>query len=283
MHTSLRPLRRWLLAVSLTAPAAVSLHAQTAISLSAFSTYTENFDDLNTAFPSGTYATSNSTVTLGTTFPALTTANNPVEPVLIQPGLVWDYTGGATDFANGGFYSRTGTYSVNNSTRALRDDSTSSDLAFGGKLGGEATLTARFTNNTGSTIGSWNVAYAIEQYSAGVGTTASTVTFAYSLDGIDYITGGSAYSIDSAGVSANANLGATASTAYSQSVDAEVATGDSIYFRWTFSDPATDGRHLGIDDLAVSFAPIPEPSAFGLLAATAALGLALAARPRRDR
>jgi hypothetical protein len=282
MHTSSRLICSLLAAVFLTASAS-SLQAQSAISLTSFSTYTENFDDLNTAFPSGTYNTATATVSLGTTFPALTTANNPVDPVLIQPGLVWDYTSGATDFANGGFYSRTLTYSANNSTRALRDDAASSDFAFGGKLGTEATLTAQFTNNTGSILSSWNVAYAIEQYSAGVSTTASTVTFVYSLDGMNFITGGSTYSIDATSVAANGNLAAIASTGYSQTVTATVASGDSIYFRWTFFDPATDGRHIGIDDLAVSFSAIPEPSAYPVIAAVASLGLALAHRRRRVR
>ncbi len=254
-------------------------HAQSAVTFSTLSPYVENFDDLNTAFPSGTYATASGSVTLGGAFPAIgANSGNPTVPVLIQPGLTW--AGGATtDFSTGGFYSLNLSYSNTNSTRALRADNlTATDLAFGGKLGVTATLTGQFSNNTGADITGWNVAYAIERYTDGISATPTTVSFSYSANGTTYTPLGTDYSIGAG--TANAQLASISSTAYGLNVPLMVADGASIYFRWTFVDPSSNGRHVAIDDLVVTPTAIPEPAAASALAGAALLGLALARRRR---
>ncbi|MBC8009516.1 MAG: hypothetical protein H7067_05425 [Burkholderiales bacterium] len=282
-HTSL------LAALALALPA-VPGFAQSVVSFTSLTPHTENFDDLNTAFPAGTYAANNTgiggngTITFGTTFPAITNANvanNPLDPVLIQPGLTWDYATGATDFNTGGSFVRTGlNYSAVNSTRILREDAAATDLAFGGKLAAVATLSGAFTNGTGAAITGWSVNYGIEQYSYGKSTSATTVAFDYSTDGLVYTPLGEVYSFAGDGATANAQTSSIITTLFNQTVSAVVAPGATIYFRWTFTDPSLDGRHVGIDDLVITPSAIPEPSACAAAAGLGALALALLGRRR---
>jgi hypothetical protein len=287
MHHHSTRLATGLTALALLAVAPLA-HAQSAVSLATLAPYTENFDDLNTAFPSGIYNTATATVTFGTTFPVVATnAGNPINAVLIQPGLTYSGlvanggSGTTTDFSTGGFYSRTGTYSNTNSARALREDTLSTDLAFGGKLGSAATLTAQFTNATGADIASWSVAYNIERYSDGTSATATTVAFAHSTDGTTYTPFGTDYASPTA-AAANAQLASIASTGYTQNVPLLIASGASVYFRWTITDPAANGRHVGLDDLVVTPSAIPEPAASAACLGLMALGCFMLRRRRAN-
>ena len=245
--------------------AALPVSAQTSVSLIDFTPYVENFDDLTTAFPvSGG---------LGPTFP---TATSPAGTVLIQPGLTVAM-GATVDFAPGGVLTIGGSNTLTNSLRAMQDSA--GEYAFGGKLGATATLTGRFTNDTGATVAEWDVAYDIERYSFRNSTTATTVSFSYSSDGVIFFPFGTGFSFAAAPGDlnpANNFLSTVATTAFAQRVPFAVADGSSIHFRWTFVDPAADGRHVAIDNLVVT--AIPEPAAGAALLGAAVLGLTLARR-----
>lgn len=242
-----------LIAISLFAAIVQSTNAALLISTSPV---TLNFNNLNTNF-GGAYNSSGGssvfpTVTLGTT------------PITIYSGAGGvEFTVSNNDFSPGGVYSNTGTYSNSNSMRALRDGS-STDLAIGVKNSATIDFTLIMRNNTGATVGSWNVDYLVEQYSKGA--SASTMGFSYSLNGTTYITTnltGGANVVANNTTPVDVNLGSVLSTSRSAVVTESVAAGADIYFRWRYSHISGTSVHMGIDDITVTAVPEPEAALLG--------------------
>ncbi len=169
------------------------------------------------------------------------------------------------DNTPGGVYSNNSTYSNSNSMRALQDGS-SSDYAIGMKNSADQTMTLTLQNNTGMTISSWNVAYAIEQYSRGG--SATVMSFSYSLNGTSFITTNLSGAAD---VSANnsvpldVNFSAVSSTSRMGIVAEPIANGDLIYFRWTYDHQSGTSAYIGLDDITVTAVPEPASALLGTL------------------
>ncbi len=95
----------------------------------------------------------------------------------VPANWAWSYT----DYNPGGYYNRTSNYSNQNSTYALRESSSSTDIAFGSKNDGSPyTLTFSVKNNTGGIITGFEIGWNVEQYSAS--TNATPVAFSYRLN-----------------------------------------------------------------------------------------------------
>jgi predicted extracellular nuclease len=143
--------------------------------------------------------------------------------------------------------------------------SASTDRAFGTLLSGTLTpiIGASFTNDTGGTIGSLNVAYTGEEWRLGTSARgADRLDFQYNLtatdlvslagwidvDGLDFsspVTVGTVGALDG---NAAANRTAVAATISGLSV----APGQTIWIRWTDFNASGADDGLGIDDFSIS-------------------------------
>ncbi len=251
-----------LLAITAAFPLSVST-ANAAILISS-SPVTLNFNNLNTNF-GGAYNSTGGTAT----FPTVTPGTAPITIYSGAGGT--EFTVSNNDFSPGGVYSNTGTYSNSNSIRALRDAATS-DLAIGVKDSGTRDFTLIMRNNTGSTVGAWNVDYLIEQYSKGA--SATTFGFSYSLNGTTFVTtnlSGGANVVANTTTPIDTNLSSVISTTRSAVITEEIANGADIYFRWKYTHIGGTSTHMGIDNITVT--AVPEPQSAALLGGLGLLGL----------
>ena len=225
---------------------------------------TLNFNNLNTNF-GGSYNSTGGTAT----FPTVVLGTAPITIYSGVGGV--EFTVNNNDFNPGGVYSNTGTYSNSNSIRALRDGSTS-DLALGVKDSAVRDFTLIMRNDTGSTVGTWNVDYLIEQYSKG--TSPTTFGFSYSLDGTTYTTtnvSGGANVVANTTTPVDVNLASIISTSRNAVITESVANGSDIYFRWKYTHISGTSTHMGIDNITIT--AVPEPDAVALSGAVGVLGI----------
>jgi hypothetical protein len=189
-----------------------------------------------------------------------------------------------TDFDPGGFYNRADAYSNLNSTYALRDNSSSTDIAFGrkGPTSSSDLLGWHLINNSGSSITSFVVTWDFEQYSEGGRATSLLFTYnpaesGFTTSGIS----GDIVSVASAGGS-NANLPAIflESMTITVTPQSPILDGELLTLGWTFQSGAGSGSnaHIGVDN--VTFQVVPEPETTAML--FGAMGI-LALLRRRSR
>jgi hypothetical protein len=180
----------------------------------------------------------------------------------------WAYSG--TDYTPGGFYNRASAYSNTNSTYGLRNDSSSSDISFGSKMGaseGPFTLTMAGQNTTGSVLSGFTVLWDVEQYSAAF--RATTVNFSYRVGAGSFVTTGitgTTLTTASLGATDGANLASIAVTGRSITISGlSVADLTTVDFRWTWTTGAGSGNnaHIGIDNVSVT--AVPEPTTWTLI------------------
>ncbi|MEJ6778047.1 MAG: PEP-CTERM sorting domain-containing protein [Akkermansiaceae bacterium] len=128
------------------------------------------------------------------------------------------------------------------------------------------------TNDSGSTVATWAIAF--KSYVLNDQARGNSFNFSFSTDGSSYtpVAAGSFTSADGAGGSWT--LGAD----YSDSISASVASGSSLFLRWSGDDESGSGSRdeFALDDVSIDV--VPEPSSTALLGLG---GLALLARRRR--
>jgi len=158
-----------------------------------------------------------------------------------------------------------------------------------GADGSKAFYGARFTNNTGTTLGSFTLGYTGEQWHE-ENTVAQSITFDYSLnaasidDGTATFTTVPSLDFTSPTFVTATSTGLDGNAAANRNVIAPVTVtglnwqpGTDIWIRWTDLQDAGRDQGLGLDDLTFSADAVPEPSSLMLLVA-AVVGLALAKR-----
>ena len=158
-------------------------------------------------------------------------------------------------------------------------DTGSGNIALGVQPGG-SDFTAGYyelqvTNDSGATVTDWDVAFESLVYNDQG--RANSFDFSYSTDGTSYtsVAGGSFTSVEVADGSPAWTTGAS----YSDTISASVASGGSLYLRWTGNDVSGGGSRdeFALDDVSVGES-IPEPSSTALLGLG---GLALILRRRK--
>ena len=163
----------------------------------------------------------------------------------------WAWTN--SDFSPGGYYNLSSAYSNTNSSYAMRLNSGSSDVAFGGKMDGNSyTLTFSLTNNSSSSLDGFVVTWNVEQYSCAA--TATPVNFTYRLNGGTYgttgVTGTTNTTASTCGTAAN--LGSVTSTARSITITGiTLAVGGTADFRFTIGNGSSNNAHIGVDDFTL--------------------------------
>ena len=168
----------------------------------------------------------------------------------------WTYSG--TDYTPGGYYNRATAYANSNSTYGLRENSTSTDVCFGAKLGSSEVNNYDLTvvNNTGGTITSFSIVWDVEQYSQD--TRPTSIDFTYNLNGGAFgTTGITGTTLTSATVGATptTNLAAVAVTNRSITITGiSLGAGQNAVFRYTFkgNNGAGANGHIGIDNFALT-------------------------------
>ena len=227
------------------APAPAALVGFGAISLAAIGTaVTENFDTL---------------------------ANTGTAAIL-PSGWFFDEVGSAANlaYAAGTGSSTTGdTYSFGAAA--------STERAFGTLLSSNnaPTLGAQFTNNTGSAIGTLDIAYVGEQWRLGTLARADGLVFQISFDATDLSTGtwttvsqlNFTAPVTTGTVGArDGNLAANRTAiSYSLVLAAAVASGQSFWIRWTDTNASGSDDGLGIDNFSITpRAAVPVPGALAI-------------------
>ena len=183
------------------------------------------------------------------------------------------------DFAEAGTNANT-TYAASNGTPNTGDtysfgDGGVAERAFGGLLSGSLvpTVGASFTNDTGSTIGSAAIAYTGEQWRIGTAAREDRLDFQYStnatslttgtwtdLDALDFVAPTTTGTLGPLNGNAAANR-----TAKSGSIGGlTLASGSTIWIRWTDFNATTADDGLAVDDfnLTPSAAPPGDDAPF---------------------
>ena len=272
-----------LLLIALPAKATISIVSSGSSSASQYSlvgsNYTQTFDTL--ANSSGGYSNGTSaTWTNNATLPGWYIGNNEGNAsvsLLLQNGSSNPTVSGGT--------SRPLSLGANNdSDRALGVHTNNSSVVSYIGLG--------FTNNSGSTLNSFTIGYTGEQWREAttqrtqsftlqylVGATLADLTSATNWTTIS----GGGFASDQITTVSNSSLLYTA-TLSNLTVDSlSVESGSSIWFRWMVQTTGTTNNSqdvIGIDNVSVSFAAIPEPSTYALAIGALALGLAAYRRRR---
>jgi uncharacterized protein len=187
-----------------------------------------------------------------------TLANSGTSSTL-PSGWYFDEVGTAanTTYGSGTGSSTTGdTYSFGSAA--------STDRAFGTLLSGSNTPTigAQFTNNTGSAIGSLDIAYIGEQWRLGALNRADALQFQISFDATSLTTGTwttvsqlnftAPVTTGTAGaLNGNAAANQTA-ISYSLILATAIANGQSFWIRWTDTNAAGSDDGLGIDSFSIT-------------------------------
>lgn len=163
-----------------------------------------------------------------------------------------------TTATQAGYYNRNTAYVNTNQFYALRENSSSTDKAFGGKLApnsgtcsgtGTRTLTFTVRNNTGTEINGFVITWNVEQYSQGQ--RAPSVTLSHNFGGTT--TGTLATTASQTGTDGNLSsivLVASRSATISGLTLANNATGTFTFTFCTGSGSNNNG-HIGVDDFSV--------------------------------
>lgn len=183
------------------------------------------------------------------------------------------YLPGTGSTTTGSFYSFGSTGS---SERALGSTG-SGGTYFGSPATGSVAgyIAVQFENQTGSTIDSFTLGFAGEQWRNGGNATAQTMVFEYgfgaafdtvaawnapgsNFDFTSPVTGTTAAAVDGNIAGRVEGLGGTIA-------GLNWSTGDSLWLRWIERNDAGNDHGLGIDDLSFSVSAVPEPSSMLLL------------------
>ncbi len=155
--------------------------------------------------------------------------------------------------------------------------SASTERAFGTLLSGSNTpvIGAQFTNDTGSTIGSLDIAYVGEQWRLGALARTDGLTFQISYDATN-LTNGTWTTVSQLNFTApvttgttgalNGNLAANQTAiSYSLALTSAVASGQSFWIRWTDTNASGSDDGLGIDNFSITAqAAAPMPGALSV-------------------
>jgi hypothetical protein len=279
-------MKKLLLVLSLAAVSALTVQAQ--VLLSGGLTYSQNFDSLaNVTNITQTPTWADNTTLVGwyasrTYTGGTSTAIGPYSYTTYRVG-----EGGAN---NGWIWSFGIAYG--NSDRAL------------GSVGSGTPKTNAFgvwiKNDTGADVNNILVSYTGEQWRNGGNTAVQYLNFSYKTFASDYsgvldtVTAGvngwvgvSALNFASPTVGSTAGAldgNATANrTVFNNIVlsGVTVAAGSGIFLRWVDIDDSGNDHGFGVDDLSVSFSPVPEPSTLAVGGCLALLGLVLRNRSRK--
>ena len=179
----------------------------------------------------------------------------------------------------GGFYDRDDSYSNSNLAYALRDNSSSSEIAFGMKRPAStavASLNWQLTNDTGGDITSFTITWDAWQLSE-AGRATELTLFNYNA-GSGFTSDGLTSSTFTASTApSDANLSAISVSPQSATINLTSALedGNSITLGWRWLQGAGGGgnAHVGLTDISVT--AIPEPSSIIMmaLAGLAAFGI----------
>lgn len=161
-------------------------------------------------------------------------------------------TGVLTSTSAGGYYNLANGVTASSSDRAL-------GWLSSGTFSSPRQLFVKLTNNTGSTIGSVDIAYDIEKYKSG--TRAFTINFFTSTDGTNW----TAQTAGDQAYAANINNTTISNppTAINKSLHIEgfsIAPGADLYLRWSYtgSGGSTNAQALGIDNFSFTpYAAVP--------------------------
>jgi uncharacterized protein len=142
--------------------------------------------------------------------------------------------------------------------------SASTDRAFGAVASGslQATIGASFTNNTGNTITSLDIAFTTEQWRRGT-TTQDVLAFSYSTTATSLTTGTwttvtALNAVSVAGCTASTNVATNGNSAACRaSVSATIGSlaipnGATFWIRWADSDSSGSDDGLGVDDFSLT-------------------------------
>ena len=165
-------------------------------------------------------------------------------------------TGALTGTSGGGAYNFASGVTATSTDRALGLLSSSSYTS-------PKSIMVEIENNTGTTIKKFDLSWDYEKYRTG--SRAFDWTFSFSTDGINftnYVPGAQSYAADAS--NAVVNPPTTISKSFSF-YSASVFTGDSIYFKWTYTGNggSTNGQGLALDNFSV-VSSVPEPSQIGI-------------------
>ena len=161
-------------------------------------------------------------------------------------------TGVLTSTSAGGYYNLANGVTASSSDRAL-------GWLSSGTFSSPRQLFVKLTNNTGSTIGSVDIAYDIEKYKSG--TRAFNINFFTSTDGTNW----TAQTAGDQAYTANINNTTISNppTAINKSLHIEgfsIAPGADLYLRWSYtgSGGSTNAQALGIDNFSFTpYAAVP--------------------------
>lgn len=199
------------------------------------------------------------------------------------------YNAGDGSTNNGVIYSfGTGT----NSDRALGGVA-SSNAYWNGVGGGSGTIAsgavagyiaAGFTNGSGLTIESFDIAYAGEQWRNGGNTSAQPMTLQYGFGatyaGVStWTTPGGTFNYSSPVVGATAaavdgNVAGKVAGRGGSVGSLTWAAGDTLWIRWIELNDSGNDHGLAVDDFALTTHTVPEPAGLALLALGAVIGIA---------
>jgi len=194
--------------------------------------------------------------------------------ITVPANWVWSWN----DFTPGGYYNRSATYSNANSTHALREGASSTDVAFGLKNDNTAkTFTFSVKNNTSAPITGFELNWQVEQYSAF--TNATTVSFSYRLNmdtfKLKNASGSGIAAVIASTLPTAANLPSITVTAKTLSISSiSLAVGENADFRFTLGNGSASNAHIGIDDftLYATSAAVVAPSITSALTANGTCG-----------
>lgn len=175
---------------------------------------------------------------------------------VVPTGWAFQETGGNTSYSAGTGSGTAGdTYSFGSSS--------ASDRAFGTLLSGSVTSTlgVSFTNNTGATITSLDISYTGEQWRLGATGRADQLNFEYSLNATG-LTSGSWTSVSALNFvtpntstvvgAVNGNVSGNRSSVSSTIGSLSIASGATVWIRWTDFNATGADDGLGIDDFSLT-------------------------------
>jgi hypothetical protein len=218
--------------------------ASLAVSLTDFSTYTQNFDSIGVS----------GTATLPTDWKADKVATT-------QTVGTYSAAVTATNYAAGNSMSGTASNGIYN--YAAGDPAVATDRAIGFLSSSSATksgnLYAYFNNSTGSALSALNISYNVEKYRTGTNTAGFSIQLYYSLDGTNWTSAGSNFLTSFAADGATAGYGSApgATTAVSnQTLTVAIPSGSDFYLAWNYSvtsgTTTSSSQGLGVDDFSMT-------------------------------
>lgn len=229
------------------------------------SSYTQNFNSLNSARGNSNLAWTN-----GSTLPNWYLFRQP------SPGTaIPTYQSSIGDNSTGSFYS----FGLNGSSESALGAVSDGSAYFGNPGNGSVAgwIAVGITNNTGLTLDRFILAYTGEQWRRGAGASAAQdLIFQYGL-GATFTTVGSwtapgaafnfiSPNVGGPGTALDGNLPANRVTNLGGSVDLNWQPGATLWLRWQdLNDQGNADHGLAVDDFSFSAVVVPEPLIVGLL------------------